>query len=239
MLIDSHDYKSMTDYLERMYQCELFARAGIEHPVTVYYPSEEQTRDVDSILDLTPPRPEARDFAAYDKRYLQDLLNSKRHLRNGYTFSMKSLGLNPLTLRGSIGRYFDMLATCAALEHELRAAVAEGWMRAPTRATYHRQEDPQAALLWGWRRSAGIGIGCLTVFNDDGIYKAILARRSQKTAYDSGLYHVLPAMMFGPSTAELAHPQEWSVRHQVHARGIGRTLRYARRVGAVRVGLLL
>jgi len=118
-------------------------------------------------------------------------------------------------MRGAIGDYYDMLATCAALENELRDAVEQGWMRAPSRATYHRHVEPQEAILRGVRRSAAIGIGTLTVFNDAGTYKAILAKRSNKTAFDSGMYHVLPAMMFQPTTADFTHPQEWSIKHQV------------------------
>ena len=215
MPLDSRAYKNMTDYLRYLYQCEPFARHGIEHPVTVYYPAATQIRDVDSVLDARLPTAEERDFAAYDYSYLHDLQNSKRGLHNGRTFTLKHIRENPLKLRGAVGRYYDMLATCAALEHELRDAAAEGWMRVPTRTTYHRQVEPQQALRRGLKRSAAIGIGTLTVFNDKGVYKAILARRSQKTALDSGLFHVLPAMMFQQTTADFAHPQEWSIKHQV------------------------
>ncbi len=215
MPLDSRDYKNMTDYLQHLYQCEPYTRAGIEHPVTVFYPTDRQIHDVDSLLDSTPPTPEARDFAVYDYSYLHNLQNSKPGLHNGATFTLKTIRERPLKLRGAIGRYYDMLATCAALERELRDAVAEGWMRAPSRATYHRLVQPPEALLRGAMRSAAIGIGTLTVFNDAGRYKALLARRSAATAFDSGLYHVLPAMMFGPTTAGFADAREWSVKHQV------------------------
>lgn len=215
MSLDSRGYKNITDYLQHLYQCEPFERHGIEHPATVHYPSAAQIRDVDSVLDPWLPAVEERDFAAYDYSYLHDLQNSKRGLYNGPTFTLKHIRDNPLKLRGAIGRYYDMLATCAAFEHELRDAAAEGWMRAPARTTYHRQVEPRHALKRGLKRSAAVGISTLTVFNHQGVYKAILARRSQKTAFDSGLFHVLPAMMFQPTTADSAHPQEWSIKHQV------------------------
>lgn len=215
MTLDQRDYKNLTDYLQRLYRCQPFARNGIEHPAIVHYPSAEQIHDVDSILDPNPPRPESRDFAAYDFSYLRDLQSSKPFLHNGSTFTLKSLRLNPLKLRGALGRYFDMLATCAALEHELREAIAAGWMRAPLRATFHRQLDPGESLRRGLGRSAAIGIGTLTVFNDAGVYKAMLARRSERTAFDSGYFHVLPAMMFGPTTSDFADPREWSIKQQV------------------------
>ena len=215
MSIDSRDYKNLTDYLQHLYQCQPFARQGIEHPVTVFYPSADQVHDVDSLLDPYPPAIEPRDYAAYDYSYLHDLQNRKPFLHNGFTFTMNRLTAKPLKLRGGLGRYFDMLATCAALENELRAAVAQGWMRAPSRSAYHRAVEPRDALRRGIKRCATIGIGVLTVFNDGGTYKALLARRSEKTAYDSGMYHVLPAMIFGPTTPDFAHAKEWSVRHQV------------------------
>lgn len=216
MPLDTYDYKNMTDYLQHLYQCTPFSRGGIEHPVTVYYPTEAQIRDVDSVLDLYPPTQEDTDFAVYDYSYLHTLQNSKPSLFNGRTFTLNFIRQNPLKMRGSLGHYFDMLATCATLEHELRDAVAEGWMRAPSRATYHRHVDPQEAILRGTKRSGAIGIGTLTVFNDNGTYKTILARRSNKTAFDSGMYHVLPAMMFQPTTPDFSHPEhEWSIKHQV------------------------
>lgn len=215
MTLDQRNYKNLTDYLQHLYHCQPFARNGIEHPATIHYPSAEQIQDVDSILDPYSPTREPRDFAAYNFSYLHDLQNSKPFLHNGSTFTMKSLRLKPLKLRGALGRYYDMLATCAALEHELREAVAAGWMRAPLRATYHRQLDPGESLQRGLGRSAAIGIGTLTVFNDAGVYKAMLARRSERTAFDSGFFHVLPAMMFGPTTCDFADPREWSVKHQV------------------------
>ena len=216
MSLDRYDYKNLTDYLQHLYQCTPFSRDGIEHPVTVYYPSEVQIRDVDSILDPYPPTQEDTDFAAYDRSYLYTLQNSKPALFNGRTFTLKFIRERPLRMRASLGHYFDMLATCASLEHELRDAVAEGWMRAPSRAQYHRHVDPTEAIMRGMRRSAAIGIGTLTVFNDNGIYKTILARRSNKTAFDSGMFHVLPAMMFQPTTPNFTYPeQEWSIKHQV------------------------
>lgn len=215
MTLDNHDYKNMTDYLRHLYQCEPYSRDGIDHPVTVFYPAEWQIYDVDSLLDPTTPQQESRDFAFYDYSYLHDLQNSKPGLHNGAVFTMKELRQNPLRIRGAIGRYYDMLATCAALERELRDAVAEGWMRAPSRATYHRRVPPTEALTRGLRRSATIGIGTLTVFYDGAGYRALLARRSAATAVDSGMYHVLPAMIFQQTTAEFADPREWSLKHQI------------------------
>lgn len=215
MPLDKRDYKNMTDYLQHLYQCEPFSRAGIEHPVTVMYPEDWQIHDVDSLLDPTRPKPETRAFAFYDYSYLHDLQNSKPGLHDGPTFTMKLIRKKPLRLRGAIGSYYDMLATCGALERELRDAVAEGWMRAPSRASYHRQSPPLEALTRGTGRSATIGIGTLTVFNDGEGYKAILARRSAATATDSGMFHVLPAMIFQQTTADFADRREWSVKHQI------------------------
>ena len=215
MTRSSLNYKTITDHLIRLYQCQPFVRRGIAHPVVVLNPSDSQLYDIDSLLDPWRPAPENRDFAAYDYSYLQDLQNSKPALYNGATFTLKRIQKNPLKLRGQIGNYFDMLATCAAFERELHDAAAAGLLRTPARSTYHRQVAPLDALLHGDRRSAAIGIGALTVFNDGCEYRAILARRSQSTAFDSDMYHVLPAMMFGPTTANFSDRREWSLKHQI------------------------
>ncbi len=215
MPLKSHDYQRVTDYLARLYQCQPFRRRSLAHPVTVFYPAEAQVYDVDSLLDAWLPTPEARDFPSYDYGYLHDLQNSKPTLYNGVTFTLKQIRQKPLKLRGQIGRYYDMLATCAAFERELRDAVQAGRLRAPSRSAYHRLVSPAAALLRGDKRSAAIGIGVLTVFNDGARYRAILARRSQATAFDSNMMHVLPAMMFQPTTAGFSDRREWSVKHQI------------------------
>ena len=202
----------------------LMFRRGIAHPVAVYYPSESQVYDVDSLLDPWLPKPEERDFAAYDFSYLHDLQNSKPGLFNGSTFTLKQIRQNPLQLRGQIGSYYDMLATCAAFERELWDAVEAGLLRAPNRSIYHRYVAPAESLIRGEKRSAAIGIGTLIVFNDGETYRAILAKRSRATAFDSDMYHVLPAMMFGPTTANFADPREWSVTAPDSARAAGRAL---------------
>ncbi len=215
MPLDQLAYECMTNYLARFYDRQPFTRNGVDHPVVVHAPSKAQIHDIDSLLDPMPPRPEARDFAVYDFSYLHDLQNAKPALYNGTTFTMKRLQLNPLKLRGQIGRYYDMLATCAAFEREMRDAAEQGRLRAPLRSAYHRHAPPAEALIRGEKRSAAIGIGVLTVFNDGETYRAILARRSEATAFDSDMFHVLPAMMFAPTTATFADPREWSLRHQI------------------------
>ena len=215
MPLTNLNYQTITNYLCRLYECQPFRRHGIAHPATVFYPSERQIHDVDSLLDPWLPTPEKRDFTVYDYSYLHDLQNSKPALYNGATFTMKRIRQNPLKLRGQIGAYYDMLATCAAFERETRAAGEAGMLRAPARAAYHRDIAPPDALLHGDKRSAAIGIGTLVVFNDGKSYRAILAKRSQATAFDNNLFHVLPAMMFAPTTADFADPREWSVKHQI------------------------
>ena len=215
MQLDSRRYEVVTEYLLDLYQCRPFTRRSIEHPVTVYYPDEEQTSDVDSVLDPSLPRPEVRDFAAYDHEFLHELKRTKSGLYNGSTFTMQHLSQRPLRLRGAVGRYFDMLATTAALDRELRSAAVEGWIRASSRAAYHREVEPRRALRCGLKRSATIGICTLIVFNDQGTYRALLARRSSKTAFEERMYQVLPTMTFQPTTPEFTNAQEWSIRHQV------------------------
>ena len=215
MPLDNRGYARLTRTLTRLYQREPFVRHGVAHPVTVLQPSAAQINDVDSLLDPFPPAPAARDFAVYDYGYLHDLQNSKPSLYNGATFTMKRIRERPLTMRGQLGRYFDMLATCAAMEREMRDAAEAGLLRAPARAAYHRHVAAERALFDGAMRSAAIGIGVLTVFNDGETYRALLARRSHATAFDSHMLHVLPAMMFGPASAGFSDKRDWSVKRQI------------------------
>ena len=90
MSLDNLDYKNMTDYLARLYQRQPFVRHGMAHPVTVFYPSESQTHDVDSLLDPWLPTPEERDFAVYDYSYLHDSAEQQ-------TQALQRLDLHPET----------------------------------------------------------------------------------------------------------------------------------------------
>ncbi len=197
LLPAENHYKTLTDYLVKLYGVRVYTRAGNQHPILHYAPEADQIEQIDSVigrlLEATPT-----EFGFYDYGYLQTMQNSGRNIFNGVTFALHQVRFSPLQLDFHYGNYFDMLATCGALEHEMRDAVASKLIRLPARSQYHRDISHNTALVSGRGRSAAIGGACLTVFNHDGTYKAMLARRSAKNATDPGFFHLLPAFIFQP-----------------------------------------
>lgn len=216
MALTSATYARISDYLATLYDTALYQRHNLRHPALLYEPTATQIDDVDSAIGSLPTQPVTEDdFAFYNHAYLNTLQNSGRQLFNGTTFVLKQIRTKPLKLEAAYGRYFDMIATCAALEHELLAAADEKLLRLPMRQQYHRAVEPQRALLFGEGRSAAYGGLALVVFNDAGTYKGIVARRSARQAIHPNAYHLLPAFMFQPR-ARPAQPHEWSLSYHVY-----------------------
>ncbi len=207
------EYEQAARYLARFYGAQVFEREGARHPISVYLPDDMQRASVDSMIG-TLKDSSAERHAIYDYGYLQSVQNSGRNVYNGRTYVLHHLTTHPLRLHGQYGHYFDMLATCAALENELRASVSTRLIRLPLRTQLHRSLHIPQALWSGAGRSAAIGGACLVVFNDHGVYKAILAQRSASNATDPGFYHVMPAFIFQPTQAA-PHPLDWRISHHI------------------------
>jgi hypothetical protein len=214
-------YQKMTHYLRIFYSTPFYQQQGITHPLLWFPAHPDQRADVDSVLGRlyvangrgglsTAPQ-----FPVYDHGYLNTIRNSGRNVFNGVTFSLKTLKTNPLKIDGQLGYYFDMLATCAAFERELRDAAAETYIRLPARSRYHREVQPLSALRSGRGRSAAIGGACLLVFKQQGRYQAVLGRRSARAATDPGFFHLLPAFIFQPLSATVQEG-EWSIRRHIY-----------------------
>jgi len=216
-MTDAHTrHAYMIDYLRKLYPVPLLQRGDVSYAVRVYEPQPEQITDIDSFLGALPQQQYSADtMTAYNRAYLHSLQNGTYNLYNGLTFILRRLRPNPLRIEADLGTYFDMLATCAALEQELRDAAVRRFIRLPLRSQYHREHDPTAALLDGRGRSAALGGVVLTVYNDDGVYTALLARRSARNATDPGFFHTLPAFMFQPQRLPV-DPLEWRFSHHVY-----------------------
>ncbi len=206
-------YDTMTHHLRVYYPQPYYTAAGVMHPLLWYPAAPEQQDNVDSVLgrwfDESPS-----EFPIYDYGYLSTIQNSVSTLYNGTTFTLKNLKRNPLKIDATLGHYFDMLATCAALERELRDAASELYIRLSARSLYHRKISPAIAMKSGRGRSAAIGGACLTVCKRGGAYAALLGRRSGKSATDPGFYHLLPAFIFQPM-GDVVQAGEWSLRHHI------------------------
>lgn len=209
-------YGYITQYIAARYPAALFERHGTRHPVTFYEAAPHQVQDVDSILGRVPSKTLTRsDFDVYNYAYLHSLQNSARTIYDGTTFALTHLRTRPLRIEAAFGSYFDMIATCAALDQELQDAANGTYIRAPQRSHYHRSVTHEEALTRGTGRSAAIGGIVLTVFNDEGTYRLLLGKRSAKQATRPNHIHLLPAFMFQPLQQPM-HPQEWSLRHHVY-----------------------
>lgn len=206
-------YDIMTHHLRVYYPQPYYSAVGVMYPLMWYPASPEQQEDVDSILGRWfDERP--KEFPVYDHGYLSTIRNANPSIYNGVTFILKSIKRNPLKIDAALGYYFDMLATCASLERELRDAASETYIRLPARSLYHRNISPAIALKSGRGRSAAIGGACLTVCRRGSEYMALLGRRSGKSATDPGFYHLLPAFIFQPM-GETVKEGEWSLKHHV------------------------
>lgn len=202
-------------------QYALYERGGLRYPVVVLPPDDAQRADVDSILgSLLPETEERADFAFYDQAHVQAMQARGRRLEDNPTYTFAHLETSPLKIHARLGRYFNMLATCDALDRETRAHFSQpspsDLLDLPYRAALAERVPPKRALYDGRGRSAALGVAALTVLNDAGTYKLLLARRSQLTATDPGFYHVLPAFVFQPVQRGTPHLAEYSVARQVY-----------------------
>jgi hypothetical protein len=209
--MDEDAYNRAVAYLAKLYSLPLYEQQGRRHPVVIYPPDADQVEDVDSVLGRLYS--EAGPLAIYDYGHLHNLQNSGRLLYNGDTYALHSLETHPLRVHGQPGRYFDMLATCDALDRELALAAANRLIRLPLRHQLHRTLPVAQA---GWRgvgRSAALGGACLIVFNRRGQYHALLAQRSARHASDVNRFHVMPAFVFQPVNGRWE--EEWCFSNHV------------------------
>lgn len=208
----------LIDYLKQTYGDNLLTANGQTYPVYVFEPDAAQYNDVDSILapDIPHTFDDPATYPIYDAAHLEHLKQSKPGLHNGITFDFAHLNQYPLKITANLGHYYHMLATCDALDHELRRYSRGKQNSLPLRDQFHRQIPPQTVLTDGSGRGTVIGVCALTVFNDEGRYKFILAQRSQSLGVGAGMFHVVPAFVFQPSGPQAFYPVEWSVEHQVY-----------------------
>jgi len=216
MTTPNERYQYATEYLHKLYETALYERHGIRHPVVFHAAQAAQRDDVDSVLGPAPSDVyEQAMLTVYNYAYLHTLQNSKRHLFNGTTFSLKQLHLSPLRVEAAFGKYFDMIATCAAFEKELLDSATRHFIRLPLRSQYHLEISPKQALQSGRGRSAALGCAVLVVFKYRDGYCAILSRRTAAHATRPGALHLLPAFIFQPM-GQTMQAREWRLRHHIY-----------------------
>lgn len=209
-------YQFINDYLARFYDVTLYERKSIRHPIVNYKVSPEQASDVNSVIGhLNGTFINKDDLAFYNYAYLHSLQNSGRNLFNGTTYALTRLRTNPLRIDAAPGKYFDMLATCIALEDELMAVMEQGLIRLPMRSQYHRTYDAKKSLLSGKGRSATIGAVMLIVFNSAEGYRTIVSQRTGQHATSPDALHLLPAFILQPMNDNQMQ-EEWSLKHHLY-----------------------
>jgi hypothetical protein len=198
-----------------MYGDRLFTRDGVVYPTVIFPPSVGQEDDPDSVLSRYVPQAiKSQDaFAFYDEPHLENLQRS-RWTTNGLSYILSELTEEPLTVSANLGHYFDMLATCDALDQELRAYARGERDDLPHRERLYAKIPPENTLTSGAGRCAILGGATLIVFNHDGVYKAMIAQRSSRLAVGAGLFHVMPAYVLQPHLNP-PHEAEWSIWRQV------------------------
>lgn len=177
-----------------------------------------QRADIDTLLAGVVPHEtvSAGEMLAHDPAHLTALLAQKPHLTNGLSFVFDRFTQNGggLSLHARLGRYYDMLATCDALDQEMQRHIEHG-TDTPLRDRLHTTHDPLHLLHNGRDRSAVIGVATAIVFPKDGHPTTIIGRRAGSLATDPGRYHVLPAFVFQPSGPPDLIAGEWSLSWQI------------------------
>jgi hypothetical protein len=191
-------------HLQQRYPTDLLTYQGVTYPITIY-PARPDSA-LDDLLgtfnqDLTSHH------AIYDESHLQQI-RSTRPVTNGLCYIFDSFQTDPPRINARLGHYFDMLATCDAIDHELRANPTS----TPLRDALHQSISPQEALYNGMGRSGTIGGAVLTVFNDGTTYRALIVQRSNQVATGAGKLHVMPAFIVQPSHDVMG---EWSFRYHI------------------------
>jgi hypothetical protein len=184
-------------------------------------PPGPDQRDPDSLL--VPDPGDFADAAAYparDRAHLDERLAAGRHLTDGACYILDRLerDASGLRLSGRLGRYFDMMTTCDALDHELRRYAANGAAAdslLPLRTAFHAAVSPERVIHDGAGRSAIIGVATLTVFNQNGDYRVIVTERAANLATGAGLLHVMPAFVLQPFEGANGPVHHWTLTGQI------------------------
>lgn len=191
-------------YLQKNYTDNLLSVDGVTYPILTY--PVEPERSIDDLMGMLSESYED-EFAIYDEQHLHQI-QMTRSITNGMCYIFDSLELNPPRINARLGHYFDMLATCDAIDHELRTKPAH----TPLRNQLHQAISPQNALIYGAKRSGTIGGAVLTVFNAGDTYRAIIVQRSNQVATGAGQLHIMPAFIVQPSHDIQA---EWTLRYHI------------------------
>jgi len=171
---------------------------------------------------------------------LEKMQRTRKHLWNGKTYALDFMDrFKPASdaedflagdrLHCTVGSYFDTVNTCTILEAELEQAIAtlpldaspqDCYQALPLRQKLHGDRRGQEALQDAWtghNRSAAIAISCCFVVNvssetdSKDEYRYFLHQRSAQVAEGAGQYHIVPSMIFQPTSVDPFNQQSYNL----------------------------
>ncbi len=107
-----------------------------------------------------------------------------------------------------LAEYFQFLSACGALEDETYAAVRNPKASTPIRNEILSSADIAAECR---RLAHGFGMQCAFVFNDGGVFRVLIQRRSHSVSIYGGALAVVP--VFGCQSMDLSDRTEVSIFH--------------------------
>ncbi len=218
----------LIQYLKWKYHnTPILERCGQVYPVAPFPAPSEQMEDLESVLvgrlDKTMHNDQDKNLG--DSQFREMVSRLGRPLQNRITYTMKELLTeeNKVGITCGLGTYFECLDTCDSLEWELLSkhhyltrsdekAFQQFETHLPLRSALHTKvADPVRS---GLHRSVAIAISTLVAFNDEGVLRLWLKRRSTKVAVHASIFHVIPSFMFQPATEYF--DEELSITHNIY-----------------------
>ena len=215
----------IVDFLGWLYGSDnLFQGAtGLTYPLVV-----RTSKNPDPFAVLGDWAVETRSFPE-SSWLLEEMQKTNSHLWNGKTYALRYLENSDQgdLLHCTTGSYFDTVNTCTILEVELRRAMETlpddashevRYEAMPLRQELHGTRKGFEALEDTWLgkgRSAAIAISCFFAVYDGQDYQYFVRQRSANLADGAGLYHIVPSMVFQPTTNDPLDPKSYNIQNTI------------------------
>ena len=192
------------------------------YPVAVFPAPPSQVSQPDSVLgtltqEQVKPDPH---LAAAGQKYVELLQARSSYLHDSATYSLVEMKLGKtIKLDCALGRYFDAVRTCDALEWELLASLAANRLSGDPRDALNQLKLrgrvhalSETPLTRPVGRNAAIAISTTVIFRGPDGYAVLAQRRAADSpSVHAGTWHVVPSGMFQPVTGDIQG--EFSVTH--------------------------
>ena len=191
-------------------------------PVAVFPAPPSQVSQPDSVLgtltqEQVKPDPH---LAAAGQKYVELLQARSSYLHDSATYSLVEMKLGKtIKLDCALGRYFDAVRTCDALEWELLASLAANRLSSDPRDALKQlklrgrvhalSESPMTRPVG---RDSALAISTTVIFRGPDGFSVLAQRRAAESpSVHAGTWHVVPSGMFQPVADDRV--KEFSVTH--------------------------